>query len=266
MLSSILLKTLRDQRRSLTWWALGLVALAIVTMLFYPSLQDSPAFDQMAKEMPEALMQAFWGDIADFTSPAGFLNRQLFVLVVPLLFMVLAVSRGSGAIAGEEEKGTLDLLLSSPVRRRRILTEKFAAMVAAIAAVGVVLWLGMVVGAMLVDMDISVWRIGEATLSGALLGLTFGAVALAVGSATGKRGLSMGVTSALGVTAYFVNALAPLVESIAGLQKLSPFYYYIGGDPLTNGLNLAHGGVLIALTAVAVAVALVAFERRNIAV
>jgi ABC-2 type transport system permease protein len=237
----------------------------MVTMLFYPSLRDSPAFDEMAAELPEALMRAFAGDIADFTSPEGFLNSQLFVLIVPLLFMVLAVARGSGAIAGEEERGTLDLLLSSPVRRWRVLIEKFAAMVVAIGGVGLALWLGMAVGARIVDMEISVWRIGEATLSAGLLGMSFGAVALAVGSATGKRGLSMGATSALGVAAYFVNALAPLAEGIEGLQKLSPFYYYIGGSPLVNGLNLAHAGVLVALTAVAVAVALVTFQRRDLA-
>ena len=75
----------------------------------------------------------------------------------------------------------------------------------------------------------------------------------------------MGLTSAFGVTAYFVNALAPLAEGIEGLQRLSPFYYYIGGSPLVNGLNLAHAGVLVALTAAAVAVALVTFQRRDLA-
>ena len=115
-------------------------------------------------------------------------------------------------------------------------------------------------------MEISLLRMAEATLSAALLGLTFGALALAVGCTTGKRGISIGVSSAVGVAAYFLNALVPLVDVLEPSRKLSPFYYYIGADPLSNGLNPLHVAVLIGLTLVLVAVALVLFNRRDLAV
>ena len=99
-----------------------------------------------------------------------------------------------------------------------------------------------------------------------MLGLTFGALALALGCATGNRGLSIGVASALGVVAYFLNALVPLVEVLEPSRKLSPFYYYIGADPLTNGLNLGHVAVLIGLAVVLLAVAIITFNRRDLAV
>ena len=96
--------------------------------------------------------------------------------------------------------------------------------------------------------------------------MTFGAWALALGSITGKCGLSIGVASVLGFAAYFLNALAPLVKSLEPLTKLSPFYYYIGANPLTNGLNIVHVGVLIGLTVLGLAVALVTFEHRDLGV
>ena len=40
--------------------------------------------------------------------------------MVPLLLLIAAIGAGAGAIAGEEERGTLDLLLSLPVSRRRL--------------------------------------------------------------------------------------------------------------------------------------------------
>ena len=147
-----------------------------------------------------------------------------------------------------------------------LFTATFAAMLVAILALGFVLWLGMAIGAVAVDMEISLGRLAEATLSAALLGMVFGALALAAGSATGKRGLSIGVTSAIGTAAYFLNALAPLVDALEPLTKLSPFYYYIGADPLTNGLNLLHAATLTGLALALLAVALVTFERRDLAV
>ncbi len=99
LLRSVFLKTLRDQRWSLMWWAAGMVTLVGVTVLFYPSLRDIPELDKLTEQIPEALLRAFAGGVTDFASPVGFLNSQLFVLMVPLLFLVLALAAGSGAIA-----------------------------------------------------------------------------------------------------------------------------------------------------------------------
>lgn len=124
-----------------------------------------------------------------------------------------------------------------------------------------VLWAGAVIGAAIVSMEISLSRVAEITMSGVLLGLAFGACALAVGSANGKRGLSIGVGGSVGGSRLLFNALVPMVAALKPASKLS-----LGADPLTNGLNLAHAAVLIGLTAALVAVAVVAFERRDLGV
>ena len=264
MLRSVLFKTLRDQRQSLMWWVIGMMVLIAITVAFYPSISGTPEFDELYKEIPEALMRAFAGGVADFTSPVGFLNSQLFILMVPLLFLIFALTAGSGAIAGEEEKGTLDLLLSNPVKRRRVVAEKFVAMAVGISVLGLALWLGTAISAKAVGMDIGIGRIAEASLSATLLGLAFGAIAMAVGCASGKRSLSIWVTAALGIAAYFLNAMGPIVDGLE--ERLSPFYYYLGSDPLANGLDLHHVGVLIGLSAAAMATALITFERRDLAI
>ena len=265
MLRNVFTKTLRDQRKSLMFWGTGVAVLALLTVLFYPSIRDAEELNELFSDS-DALARVFAGGVTDITSPEGFLNSQLYALLVPILFLVFAIGQGSGAIAGEEERGTLDILLSYPTTRLRVLTQKFAAMVVAISVLAFVLWLSVVVGAAIVSMELSLLRSVEVTLSGMLLGVVFGALALMLGSAIGKRGLSVGVTGAFAVTAYFIYALAPLVEGLEPAEKLSPFYYYIGADPLTNGLDPVHVAVLIAVSAILLAVAMVTFERRDLAV
>jgi ABC-2 type transport system permease protein len=265
LLNSVLLKTLRDQRRTFLWWSAGLSAVNALIIILYPSVEDVPELDAIMESMPEALARLFMGDVVNLTSPEGYLNSQLFILVLPLLFLVFTIGRGSGAIAGEEERGTLDLLLSLPVRRSQVVLEKFVAMVAATMALGLVSWLSMAAAALAVGMEIDFVRLGEVTLSCTLLGLAFGAMALALGCAKGSRGLCLGVTSALAIAAYFLNALAPIAESLEPAQKLSPFYLYIGADPLTSGLNLVHAGVLTGLTTAFLAIGVVLFGRRDLA-
>ena len=265
MLRSVLLKSLRDQRRSLMFWGIGFAILSLITVLFYPSISQAEELSELFEET-DAVARVFAGGFTDLTAPEGFLNSQLYALLVPILLLVFAIGQGSGAIAGEEERGTLDVLLANPITRFRVLTEKFLAMNAAILALSFVLWLSVVIGSAIVSMDLSLWRVLHISFSGMLLGVLFGTVALALGCATGKRGLSIGITGGIAVTAYFVYALAPLVEALEPAEKISPFYYYIGGDPLANGLNLAHAAVLVGITAALLAVAIVTFERRDLAV
>ena len=264
MLGNVFLKTLRDQRRSLMWWGIGLVALTSLTVAFYPAFSDAPDFDELLEQMPEALTKMFAGEFTDLTSPEGFLNSQLFFFVIPLMFVIFSVLGGSAAIAGEEGSGTLSLLLTSTTPRWRVVVHKFGAVAVATLVLALFLWLGLAIGAVVVDMDISMLGLAAASISTALLAVAFGALALALGCITGARGLSAGVASAVAIAAYFLNALAPLSEALTPLQKLSPFYYFIGSDPLTNGLSLLHVTVLVGLTAIALGVALFSFERRDL--
>ena len=264
MLSNVFLKNIRDQRKSFLWWSIGISALVIITMLFYPSFSETPELDEIFKDMPETITAMFVGEFSEMTTPEGFLNSQLFFVLYPLLFLFFGIARGSSSISGEEEKGTLDLLMSYPIKRSMLVTQKFAAMVITILMLAIVLWLDVAIGVIATDMDISLWRVWEATLNCALLGVTFGTLALALSCAKSSRGLSAGLTSALGIGSYFLNALAPAVEPIEPFQRLSLFYYYIGADPVTNGLNLGHASVLVMITLASITTALITFERRDL--
>ncbi len=266
MLRNVLLKTLRDYRRSLLWWGIGLAAYTTIELLFYPSFRDFPGLEDMVRQLPKELMALFAGDVASFFSPEGFLRAQLFFLFVPLLFIVFTAAFGSGAIAGEEARGTLDLLLAHPIARWQVVLQKFGAMALATLALGGIFWLALAAVSVAVGMEVSPWRLAQATFSVVLLALAFGNIALALGCATGNRSLSLGLTAALSLGAYLLNALAPVVEALQPYHKLSPFYWYIGSDPLVEGFNLLHMAALLGLALGALALGLLAFERRDVSV
>jgi beta-exotoxin I transport system permease protein len=265
MLSSVFLKTVRDLRRSLLWWSLGLAGLVAMLVAVYPTVRDNPDLTELVKQYPEALKSflSFGGGI-DYTSGAGYLGSELFSFMIPLLFLVAAIGAGARAIAGEEEKGTLDLLLANPVSRGRVVLEKLGALVFELLALGLVLWVGLVVGSHAAQMKVSAVHLGAAAAAAVLLGLAFGTIALFIGAASGKRGLAAGLSAALAVAAYVVNSLAPLVSSLEPLQKLTPIYHYASSDPLRHGLEASHVSVLAGIALVAAVLAVAAFNRRDI--
>jgi ABC-2 type transport system permease protein len=266
MLRNIALKSLRDIRRGFLWWSLGLAGFVALIVSVWPTVHSNPSLNKLAQDYPEAL-QAFiaFGGAVDYSSPAGYLGIELFSLMVPLLLLVAAIGTGAGTIAGEEERGTLELLLANPVSRTRIVLEKTLALVAEIAGLGVVLWLALWVGALLADMDISAGHLAAATVTAVLLAIAYGTIAILLGAATGRRTVAIGLTAAAAVAAYLVNGLAPLVHALEVPQKLSPFYHYAAGDPLRQGLSLTHVGVLVAIAVVTTALAPYFFSRRDVA-
>ena len=266
MLRNILLKTLRDQRRALGWWSLGIVTLVFSVIPFYPSIRDNPQYNQLLDTLPEQLRAVLLAGAQDITSPAGYLNSQLFSLLVPLLLLIYGIGFGANTIAGEEERHTLELLLAHPLRRGQVVIEKFGALVLAVALLGVVLWLSLWSGALLVDMAIGSEQLASATLGSVLLGILFGALALALGAATGNRSLSVGVAAALAFGSYLVYSFSAFVERLKPYREASPFTWYIGDEPLRNGLQFGHGAALIGTTLVLLALAVWTFNRRDVAV
>ena len=144
MLRNVYLKSLRDMRRSIVWWSLGLIAMTALMIAVYPTIRDNPDLNKLVENYPEALKAfiAFGGDL-DYTSGAGYLGSELFAFMVPLLLSIAAIGAGARATAGEEEGGTIDLLLANPVSRQRLVFEKAAALATEVVLLAVVLWISL---------------------------------------------------------------------------------------------------------------------------
>lgn len=267
MLSGVLGKSLRDIRRSFAWWILGIVSYVALIVAVWPTVKGIPAIAQLHNTYPQALkaFTSFGGEV-DFGTPSGYLGAELFSLMVPLLLLIAAIGAGARSLAGEEEAGTLDLLLANPISRRRFSIEKLAALAIEILGLGLVMLAALAISSSIAGMHISLGLLTAATVSAVLLALAFGAIAFMLGASTGRRGRAIGAASALAVGAYLLNSLGSLVKGIESLRPASPFYHYSASDPLRNGLQPGHALVLLAILAIAAIAAVVLFDRRDLAV
>lgn len=265
MLANIFTKTLYDQRRSLLAWSVSLVLLVGMYVAIWPSMRDQPNMNDFLDQMPEAFRSLFATSGADMSTPVGYIQIELLSFMAPIAALIYAISGGAAAISGEEDRHTMDLLLANPVSRDRVLLDKFAAMALGTFLLAGVIGLALVAEGSLVDMGLPAGNVAAVMLHLALLGVVFGALALALSAWTGRLGLSRGIPMVVAVVAYFVNGLAPLVDWLEPLQKLSPFYQYIGHDPLREGVSV--GSVLIAVATVValVVIAVLGFRRRDVA-
>ena len=265
MLRDVVLKSMRDQRRSYAGWCAGVVLLVAMYVALWPSIKGQPSMQDFLDQMPAAFRNLFAMSGADMSTPVGYIQIELLSFMGPLLVLLYAVGIGSSAVAGEEDRHTLELLLTSPVSRRRVLVDKAVAMSVGTLGLAALLGVALVAEGALVDMRLPAAKVGAAMLHLGLLGLVFGALALAIGAGSGRLGLSRAIPVALAVLGYVVNGLAGLVDWLRPFQKLSPFYQYSAHDPLRTGVSWTAVGVAVVTVVVLVAIAAWSFDRRDIA-
>lgn len=262
-LHSVFERAFDEQRRALVGWALGLAGLGLVMLGMYPSIRGNRNFSKLLEAYPQALKTLF--GLADYTSGPGYLRAEIFSLTGPLLFVIFAVLWGSDLTAGEEERRTIDVLLANPVSRSRIVVEKWAAMVVGILVVAASLGLVLVVLGPAVELHVGLGVLSAALVSTALLAILFGTLALALGAATGHRGIARGLAALAAVAAYLLSSLPDLVSWLRPGRPLSPWYHALGVDPMATGYRPLHLLVLLALIALFLAVAVSFFDRRDLA-
>ena len=264
MLRNVFTKTLWDARRSLLGWAVAISAVAATYAAFWPTL-NTPEMQRAVQNYPEALREGL--NYNDLTTPAGYLGGSVYGLLVPLLVAVFAIAFGTRAVAGDEEAGTLDLLLAHPVSRTRVVLQRFAALAAALMLVGAVLLLAMLAIAGPAELEgITAAELAAATTQLALFGACLGALAFAVGAATGSKALALGTSAGVAVLTYLASGFFPQVEGLEWTRQVSPWHWYLGGEPLKNGLQTGDALLLLAVTLVLVAAGVWWFNRRDVAV
>ena len=263
MLRNVFAKSLRDQRRKGVGWTVGLCLFAFMIAGVYPSYSTTAKELERFMERAPAAMRALFGG-TDLDTAAGYLHTEVFSFMAPMFLILFAVALGAKAIAGEERRGTLDLLMSTPVSRRRVATEKFLAMIVATCVIGAVLWGALAIGGAMASMDIGAARLGETVLSCVLLALVFGSLAFAVAAGTGSTAIPVGVAATVAVTTFLTDGLAPVVSGLRTYQWLSPFHYFFDAEPLKHGMNPSHAAILVGLSAVFFLASLAGFERRDL--
>jgi ABC-2 type transport system permease protein len=261
----ILIQSLKMQQRSFIFWSVGLLFLIGLYIALYPSIKESAAeLNAYIEKMPEAFRTAFLAEGADYASPLGYISSEVFSQMLPILFLFYAIGFGSGAIAGEEEKGTLDVVLSTPVRRSRFLLEKVGSLMVGLLYFSIIIIVGLYIGARFVDIDLTWSQLTSATFMLFLLGLNFGAIALFFGSLTGNRGLAISLATAFAVFSFLLNAFYSLAKDLEKVKDFSPFYHYNHTNALIEGITWSSAGLLIGITVILIVLSIVAFARRDL--
>lgn len=249
----------------------GLLIITAYLMFFVMGVLMGPLYGLMdqtlldfTKQIPEELWAFVGAAGGDMSTAEGFYEAETFGLMAPIAVMVVTAVIGARALAGEEQNRTMGLLLANPIKRSRVILEKALAMVVYAIAVGFSTFAGVWLGSLIGGLGIDVGNIAATSFLATLVGLVFGALALALSAATGRVRVAIFGMVGAALVSHLVNSFASLNDSLAGWARVSPFSYYLNTHPLQNGMDWGNAAILAGLTVVLVAAAVVLFQRRDL--
>ncbi|UPV72989.1 ABC transporter permease [Halorussus limi] len=245
------------------------VLLALLSALFvalFPSIASSGAdLDAYMESLPPA-MQAAFGATGAFSIATieGFLAVELYQFFWVLLLGIYTAYVAGGLVAGDVERGRMDVLLAAPVTRRRVVVEKFASLIPVVVAVNLVVGAAVYAAVLAVGETIPVADLVAVHLLSIPYLLACGGIGLLLSvvvddSDVAKRG---GLGSIFGL---FLLETVSQSADVGWLGAVSPTRYYDPTAILVGGeYDWAGALVLLAETAALVAVSAWWFRRRDV--
>jgi ABC-2 type transport system permease protein len=256
--------TLARARGQILGWALGIFLWALLVMSLWDTVQSQQAqFEQLLASYPPEFTAVF-GEMSSFATPSGYLSVEFFSLM-PLLLGIFAVLGGSWMIAGDEERGVLDLYLAHPIRRPSFFAGRAVGQLSVLAAVLAIGWAGLAIPIVRSSIPISLGDLALPFLSlFALLCVYFGlGVFLSQVLPSGRLAAMVSGLALFG--GYILTILGRLSPDYQSISRYTPFAYYQGGDAL-RAMNWSWWTGLMAAGVVLILAAAWAFHRRDIRV
>jgi len=180
-------------------------------------------------------------------------------------FAIWALASATSAARADEERGLVEMVLSTGVSRTRFLTTRMAAFAAGSAIAALAGTAGLLIGVAIGRENFSAGPAFAATIPLVALALACYAITLAVSQLTSARS-AVPIAGMLLLALFLLNSLSHNFGWLERWRLLSPFHYYELSQPLPPGgtVDVPATIVLVGITCVLALVAAVAFVRRDL--
>lgn len=240
----------------------GLALYAGLILAIAPDVVASVDLEAYGDALPEAMQSAF--SVDTLGSMEGFLAMEMYQFGWVLLLGLYFAYAAGGTIAGDVERGRMDMLLSTPVSRTRVLVEKYLSLLPSLVFLNAVVAGIVFAGAGLVGEPIDLLDVVAVhALSIPYLALC-ASVGLAYSVAVSRESLAQrgGLVTVFGLF---------MIESVVAgtdyevLSALSPTRYYEPSEILVDSTyDLVGAAILVEAALVLVMASAIWFQRRDI--
>lgn len=253
---------LRQGRLAFWIWTASIGFFLMICVFMFPEMKDQmEGVSEMFASMG-SFTEAFGMDRLSFGTLLGFYSVECGN-ILGLGGAFYAAFCAVGMLSKEEKDHTAEFLLTHPISRRQVVTEKLIAIVLQIVAMNLIIFALSVFSIAMVGEDIPWKELNLIHLAYFLLQLELAGICFGVSAFLRKGGMGIGL--GLAILMYFLNLIANISDSAEFLKFITPFGYCEGADIVADGcLNGAYVAIGLALGAAGILLAYLQYTRKDI--
>jgi ABC-2 type transport system permease protein len=222
---------LKQGWKSLAIWTLAIGFFVVICVLMYPEMEgEMEDVSEMFSSMG-AFTAAFGMDRLNFGTLIGFYAVEC-ANILGIGGAFYAAILGVTALAKEEKERTAEFLLSHPISRTKIITDKWIAILIQIVVLNLLVFLMSIASIAFINEKIMWQEIGYLHLAYFLVQIVLAGICFGISAFI--RGSGLGVGIGLATVMYFINIVANITESAKDLKYITPFGFAEGADIIAN--------------------------------
>jgi ABC-2 type transport system permease protein len=239
----------------------GIGAFALLIVYIFPSIEVAgDSIQAYVEALPEVFQEGF--AIQSMTTIEGFLATEVYQFVWVLMLGLYLAYVAGGVVAADVETGRIDLLLATPVSRKRVVVEKYLSLLSPIVALNLLVPVFVYGATVAIGESLDVVDFLALHVLSVPYLLVTAAIGLALSVVVERADFAQRGSLAL-IFALFVLDTVTTSTDLEVLGVLSPTKYYAPGDILVDGTYDVAGAAILLVAALVLLVASAEWFQRT---
>lgn len=254
--------------KSLIIWSFILGGLVLLMLSVYPQFaKDHNSMNELLKAYPESMKKVFGMDKLNFGTILGFYGIEIYIMTT-LIGSIYASIIASNIVAKESGEKTIEFLLSKPVLRSEVITQKLLAVIVNILILNAVIILVSIIGFQFTkNAEVPAKTFALLSAGTIMLHMTFAAISFMLSSIIKKTRNIISISMGIVFIQYFFHVMSGVSDKLESFKYVSLFSYVDSAIIISNNsLDMIYVIIMALIILMCVASAFIVYKKKDITV
>ena len=259
-------RELKTNLKSFLIWLSILVGMFLIVYIIYPYIitdDTMSSMDELMKVFPPEILKAFNMDMTSISTAYGWLKTEGFMYVL-IIVGIYSSMLGANIVLKEENNKTIEYLISLPIKRSTIMTNKIVVSIIYIVLMILILALFNYI-ALLISGDFDQKQYLLLSITPLFIALPLFAISLFISTFLHKSKKVIGISLGLVFVFYILNILSELSEKVEFIKYFSIYTLADTRNVISNvEINMVNVVLSLAITTIFIIGSYIRYNKKEL--
>lgn len=253
--------------KGLIIWTLVISGIMILNLMMFPDVaKQQQSIDQLLRQLPQSLIKAFGLDRLSMSDPLGYYATKGYLMII-LFGSIYSVMLAGNMLSKEHNEKTIEFLLSKPITRSGIVTQKLLAIITNLLIFNLIVTASNYFGFKTAGSEFDIRVFILLSIAPFLLHIIFASISFCLSSWMKKSRNIVSISLGLVFVLYFISIVSSISDRFNNLKYITPFQYVDATEIVINkSINTTYLFIIAGIVAICIWASYLIYRKRDISV